>query len=426
MTSITEFINTIIIKKQGAATPSKTVSDAYIKFNGSSVGKNIMHRELSSMFNKQGTIYIGLYIKEEGGIIEPVVESVVEQVVAPVAEQVAETVKMSEYERQCLEIKKQKIAMQEKIAAEKKASEEKIAADKKASEEKDREFEERKLAIQSSLEERKLQAIIDEKEKDRLFEEKKLRVSIEEKEKDRAFMREENNKPRVITILSRSFNPKIDVAMYGTTTNQFLGARESKQRIGYGQFNLTNKVDKDIESSISEIIDSNSEDKIIYNGDNPETIRGIDVDKIPQVLKQIELADEAKEDFLKQVDDIRNALRDGKERTRLPILDHVKLSQDPDKHSKPKHKKHYIRTANKMRIKNNEVVINCYCCDAEYPLDSSAIHRCHNVPDSKGGDWSRSNIFLCCASCNQHMGDKTTVMEFKIGLYARIIDEDLA
>lgn len=63
------------------------------------------------------------------------------------------------------------------------------------------------------------------------------------------------------------------------------------------------------------------------------------------------------------------------------------------------------------------VVIDCYCCGKHMRLNSSEVHRCHNIPKSKGGDWSKNNVYLCCAGCNQDMGNEKSVLEYKIDLY---------
>ena len=57
-------------------------------------------------------------------------------------------------------------------------------------------------------------------------------------------------------------------------------------------------------------------------------------------------------------------------------------------------------------------------------LDASETHRCHNIPNSKGGDWSKDNVYLCCATCNQTMGDAKTVLEFKVDLYVAIESQE--
>ena len=403
MCIIEEFIARHLVEEKGAIAQSKAVSEAYIKFSGSTVGKNIMHKKLCLKFLKIGKAYHGFYIKAEDKQVS-----------------VDSTPKLSEYERQCLEIKKRKLelaaekkASEEKIAAEKKASEEKIAADKIKLKKELKEIDERiaaKIAAQkASLEKEKMAQA-----------ERFKQLDLLEKEKDRAFMREENNKPRVLTILSKGFNPYFDLVGYGNNSKQFIDSSSLKKVIGFSQFDNTNVRDLTIEHKIGDIVESESEDKIIYSGEDSSIIRGIDSEKVSEVLDKIEIDEKAKEDVLAQVSEICNAPKDSSKRLKIPKLDSLRCSQLPDVNSSCLDKKKYIRAINKLRFVDNKIMINCYCCDDEYPLDSPAIHRSHNIPKSRGGDWSKENIYLCCSSCNQDMGNEITVLDYKLDLYLRI------
>ncbi|KAG2980118.1 hypothetical protein PC121_g21501 [Phytophthora cactorum] len=74
-------------------------------------------------------------------------------------------------------------------------------------------------------------------------------------------------------------------------------------------------------------------------------------------------------------------------------------------------------------MKDNDTRILCYCCRKDVSLKSSACHRSHNIPRSFGGDWSINNIYLCCATCNADMEDHYTVLEYKVLLFIRELQD---
>jgi len=431
MPNIAQFIKSCIISKKGATCSSKAVSDAYAAFNGSSTGRNLLHKELNRSFNKEGQTYQGFMIASKK-----------EEVIS---------CKLSSYEQEMIKYKVEKLKLAEKLAAAKAEQDAKLAATKAeqdaklaeklaaAKAEQDAKLAEKLAAAKAEQEALRLRQA-EKLAADRLEHELKLKQMDEEREKalrlmdqefakeesrkKREFIREENNKPRVITMLSRGFNPYLDLVGYGTSVNQFIEADSLKKVIGYGQFNATNSRNLVIEHKVEEIVDSFSEDKTVFAGESSLEVKGIDSDKVKDIISKIkeDVDSDCIEEVLEQVDEIEKAPLSKTERVKIPVLDKLKSKQDPDTF-KEKHKNHYVRAVNKIRSENDKLHINCYTCDKSFEMESSAIHRCHNIPKSKGGDWHRDNVYLCCANCNLQMGNAMSVSEYKISIYTKISEE---
>ena len=99
--------------------------------------------------------------------------------------------------------------------------------------------------------------------------------------------------------------------------------------------------------------------------------------------------------------------------------------QNKLKHKSSKHKSVYAKPVNKIKqMDDGSWTLKCYCCDNNLNLNDDGTHRCHNIPQSSGCDWSIDNIYLCCATCNLNMSNTSTVDEYKVGLFVKILKKN--
>ncbi len=246
-------------------------------------------------------------------------------------------------------------------------------------------------------------------------------IDVEEKQKDRQFMREENNKNRTLTMMTSGYNKYLDLDAFGTNTVQYITGQSLKRVLGFSEFNHTSKVNEALMQSLEAKIEESSEEVIIYEGDVASSEQCVNVDKISDLLEDVHVNTASL--IEKQAIEIKEAPLSKTTRVKLPEMLKLKESQNPELH-KEKDKLHYVKAANNLRTEGDVPMIDCYCCGNPLRLRSSAAHRCHNIPKSNGGDWSKENVYLCCSSCNQDMSNAMSVVEYKIELYVKLSGED--
>jgi len=404
MIQIAEFVSKRVLRCSMSRVLSQDITLAYTEFNGSSVGRNKLHAALKNLpqVSKDKNTYFGIKL----------IEAVKEEKAVDDQKFMLELEEKKAGRKARIAIEEKKLAMEEK-----KLAEERIAREARiASEEKRflQDLAERKADREAKfiLEDKKIDATKE-------LEFAKMNHESSENEKKRNFMGQENNKNRLLTMMTSKYNKYLDLEAYGTNSFQFITGESLKKVIGFNLFDKTNSRDFVKEKQISDIVDSHAEDQIAHVGNSEVKIKGIDIDTIfskvkPDLLEISEVENQIKE--------IIAAPKDDKVRMKIPVMEQLANNQDPNLHKK-KHKTHYLRNVNDAKLEGDKLVINCYTCNDRFELNSSAFHKCHNVPESKGGDWSKDNVYLCCASCNQKMGNSLSVLEFKVELYANISEE---
>jgi 5-methylcytosine-specific restriction endonuclease McrA len=381
--------------------------------------------------------FIGLSIKSVNVPAEQPVNVPAEQPVNVPAEQPA----MSEFNKQLLALKKEKIENEKYIAAQKIESEkelrnmeienEKYIAAQKIESEK----ELRNMEIESEKELRNMKIESDERiAAQKIESEKELKnMDIEEKHKDREFIREENNKNRRM-YSNVNHNRCLDFKAYGTAHTQYITQESMIDIIGLAVFNSNNNINKSTLEVIESEVNARSEDINIYENEITTKVKSINAKDVTEILDKITKIVYSKYKLACNMSDITNSVDYLKYTSTRDLNRSVesnyqksKLSQDAIKNKTEKHKTDYIRNVNKLTTKEgNKMFIRCYCCLSELELKSSACHRAHNIPKSNGGDWSKDNIYLTCATCNQDMGDEKTVLEYKTELFIKFRDLMLA
>ena len=338
---------------------------------------------------------------------------------------------MSLFELETLKLKKLKMEQQEKLKQMELEKQEKL---------KQMELEQQnKLLLQQ---EKLKQMELEQQERLNMMELKhkqhRLEVEVEEKDKDRQFIREENNKNRCMYSKVRS-NQYLDMQVYGTPSNQYIKSDNMIKLINYKTYDAINSYHPVVDNNIKELVNDFSKDTIIYEDTKSETFKTINVSDINKLVEKIietnkpifgeetvlvnntlqKVVHESKEiPFIASRD--QNRYLDSTYTKKLNNQNHVK-----NKSKQPKY--NYVKPVNKLKMLkdnefSNEFSIECYCCSNKINLNDSGCHRSHNIPQSSSGDWSKDNIYLCCATCNSSMSDQLTVEEYKVNLFVKIYE----
>ena len=78
---------------------------------------------------------------------------------------------------------------------------------------------------------------------------------------------------------------------------------------------------------------------------------------------------------------------------------------------KKRGKYYYLRQENEYNV--DTFLLKCYCCLKPININDNECHRSHDIPESRGGNWSKDNIYLCCSKCNSKMGNNFGVHEYR-------------
>ena len=420
---------------------SKVIGDIYNSINNTGKLKFFAYmRDVLGIQRNNGNKYY-LAIKVKPAVVtqevKPVVvtqevkPAVVTQEVKPavVTQEVKPAVvtQMSLFELESLKLKKLKMEQLEKLKQMELEKQEKL---------KQMEIEQQnKLLLQQ---EKLKQMELEQQERLNMMEIKhkqhRLEVEVEEKDKDRQFIREENNKNRCMYSKVRS-NQYLDMQVYGTPSNQYIKSDNMIKLINYKTYDAINSYHPVVDNNIKELVNDFSKDTIIYEDTKSETFKTINVSDINKLVEKIietnkpifgeetvlvnntlqKVVHESKEiPFIASRD--QNRYLDSTYTKKLNNQNHVK-----NKSKQPKY--NYVKPVNKLKtLKDNEFSIECYCCSNKINLNDSGCHRSHNIPQSSSGDWSKDNIYLCCATCNSSMSDQLTVEEYKVNLFVKIYE----
>jgi hypothetical protein len=408
---------------------NKDLLEAYFQYASSTSGRNSLYKHIEQLegVTRTKSHFNGISLQKT---IQKPIES-------------TKVSTQSTYELKCLELKERKLAQQKELKerelAQQKASEiqqkelkERELAQQKASEIQQKELKERELAQQKAseiqrkeLKERELALQKELKDMDLAHAYEMKAIDVCEKEKDRAFMREENNKNRRMHMPIRH-NKYLDFAVYGNPSSQYIERSSMVDVLGFQAFNVSNKYDSIVLDAIESESRTVSKSVCVYENASVKEIDCIDVTDAKKVLENVSKAIDSPNmlDLMNNLESIPSTAVSDECRTIPSRYVSKKNIQDKSIHGKSKHKLKYVKAVNKLRESGGKVLISCACCGLELDLQSSGCHRAHDIPQSDGGDWSIDNVYLTCASCNATMSDHMSVVEYKVELYVKVLENE--
>ncbi len=280
-----------------------------------------------------------------------------------------------------------------------------------------------------------------------------MEMKLAEGERNREFQRIENNKSRALYAVS-SYNRHLDPEVVGTVSKQYVTSDSLRRCIEFNAWDWTGEHNKLAMGSLKNTISSMEEKiEIVMDGKSVEKnvialetaidlTSKVDVGVIPakvvdeglKLVSEIPVDDVSKP-VVEESTAIAVAEIAGSQSMLLKRLVEVPkiASRDEDRHMKKEvdwmvvdqsakkdkakklDKRRYIRSKQSASFGGNgQIFVKCDCCRVSMDLDDGGCHRGHNLPDSRGGSWDKSNIRLICASCNLNMSDKYTIREYKI------------
>ena len=326
---------------------------------------------------------------------------------------------LSAYEQKCIELKERKLTQQKELESIRLAAEEKMRI----------EGEVQRLASEKELDSIRLAA---EKELQQSLKAQDIAVKVElkmidvaEKEKDREFMREENNKNRRMH-MSLRHNKYLDFAVYGTPASQYIERSSLVNVLGFSAYDALTEYKPELLEAIDAEATSVSKCIPVYENASSKHIDMISVIDAMKVVDTISKQADAPRvlDLIGDLEKIQHTAVTDDCRTIPSRYVSKKSIQNKSAHSSSKHKLKYVKAVNKLHEQDGKVLIQCACCHSKIDLQSSGCHRAHDIPQSDGGDWSIANVYLTCASCNASMSDQLSVLEYKVELYVKVIEQD--
>ncbi len=380
-TIIASFVNTHVAFGNGLRASTNSIVEAYVRFNnGSTNGKLKLYTYLQGMeqVSKVRAEFIGLALKDTA--------------------QHSPNVIITAYQQQKIALKEREMAEQTRL------KELKIAK------------REREMAEQTRLKELEMELAVE-------LQQSNHQHAKELKKMEMAFIEKENNKNRKMYLSSGRFNKYLDLQVYGSPAKQYITNDSLVDVLGFSVYNALGDISKDRLCAITDEVDSASEEIPIVEEGATKEVRAVPITKLPEVVHQ--LSDERTKDtlheFASRVETISSIATRDEHRYIATEYERKRGAQEP-KLSKAKNKIEYIRSINNLHMnQSGEWVVECYCCRQTMNLKSGGCHRSHDIPQSEGGDWSKDNIYLCCATCNQTMGNSLTVHEYKATLYAKLV-----
>ncbi len=373
---IQTFIDNRIEFIAGAEVLTTAVRDAYAEHTGATKGKLTLYKMLAAIagVRKDKKSFYGLRLKAQQQAT-PVIES---------------KPQLSLYEKEMLEYKNKKLVQQKECH--------------------DADIEQRcKEMAQKYAEAIELKRMeLDDKDKDR-------QCMAAEKALDRAFMEKENNKNRVLYV-STHFNRFTDFELYGTPSCQYISDKSMRDVLAFSGYrdgvDITKETIKVIERNIAEL----AEPIKIVEKDRTKEITAVSVDNLEKIAAIATEANICPDRLTQKIESVRQAST-GDYRYQMNEVDLKLKLQDSNKHKTAKDKRQYVKARNNITFNDGRIIVKCYCCQKDMDINSSACHRSHDIAQTKGGDWSNDNIYLCCASCNHDMGDELTVIEYTARLF---------
>ncbi len=461
--SIVAFVEAKLIQGANLSTPISAIGHAWSRFNNhSSTGRNNLYKYLSALdgVTKNKTTFTGICLRDPElptTSIQPVVSEEVSSITPT---------PMTAFEAAMIQIELAKVAAMKESDEKKLQSELAKVAAMKESEEKKLQSELAKVAAMKESEEKKLQSelakvaameakiVADNMNAQRQFEIEKQKIESNEKialqqiEAKIFLQREqfkhmslENNKNRqMFNHEHPKFHPLLDLQVYGSHTNQYVVAESLAKNVIANVFvhdvfpglvpkneSLQTEALVAVNEVITEVLSEEIEClPVIGIVHSTKSVPVIDINKVNTSVQTIVDKCSSNGHILNKSHSWIDSL--------VKKCDHIKVVSKQDTFNKryqthyefsrndtsidrnngsPKHK--YLTARNMREIDTNNVeIIRCYVCACPLGIDSKATHRSHNVPKSDGGSWSIDNVRLCCANCNQDMGDSMTIEEYSL------------
>ncbi len=250
------------------------------------------------------------------------------------------------------------------------------------------------------------------------------------KDKEMAFQREENNKNRAIFSPEKA-NRYLDPVVYGTPTQKFITAESFVDNVAFRRFKATGDVEWDGEEELKKIVMDNAELQPVRtpDGNDEAKLLFLTMQTAKDIAKKLNSGEVTMfpkgclDTFIERLEEADKCLRTNYSSmlTEVEYLERTnKEDKKTNKHYRNPLKEAYIRSCNKAyRDKSGKLHVKCTCCDTVLPIDSPDLDRGHDYPDSKGGSWCPSNIYLVCKPCNLSMSNKKTVSECLAEIYGK-------
>lgn len=369
----------------------------------------------------------------------PIVQKVETPIVSVIETPIAAKPVMDEYKMAKLEMMKKKME-EDRLIAEKKMEQERLIAEKKMEEERliaEKQMETKCVLADKQTEQlqMKLATKVELTTKKLELEEKKHLEFIKQKELDRSHSTMENNKNRRMFLFNH--HPYLELQYYGNAASQYQTAFSTKMNI-FTKLAIHESIDQKDDQKVSEIINNVVDKKatllpIVNPTGNLVDEHLVHVKEhaksIEQVLEELKkeniVEPEINHDWVNEVKQQVAIVASVGKRDNLDMMvpSYMEMLTDINKeklNESQKPKASYVKPKNHARINRNdgEMYIRCFTCSNECKLSDSGVHRSHNLPKSKNGSWAKNNIYLCCATCNQSMGNENTIEEYvctKIG-----------
>jgi len=391
---IQTFVNDHIVVNPNAQVSVAMVNARYFSFNhGSTTGKIKLHGLIKSIEGvfKVGSSFTGIELTPE------VVTVTQPQVPAP----------MTEYERKSLELQARDREEARKLEARK------------------LELEVLKLEEARKLQDRKIEST-------ERIESNKIANKLQMQKNDHEFFQIENNKNRKM-YSRKHYNKYLDFELYGTPSSQIVTCDSFARNVMFSIYCSTNDVKyfpkvQELVNNVHETVPVVENDKIVNKpAVHISKAQGL-LDEINSFLDKSKVSNVDFSSIKERISIIPEiAVHDDVEKRFMPSTYCKKLAaQDVYKFERYQLAHCYLRPENRAEtFYNNSRLdnkVSCFCCGYRGILSSKEFQRGHNIPKSKGGDWSNSNIYIICNTCNEAMSNKYTVEEYK----AMLLDKALS
>ena len=402
---IQTFVNEHIVVNPNAQVSVAMVNARYFSFNhGSTTGKIKLHGVIKSIEGvlKVGTSFTGIELTPE------VVTVTQSQVPAP----------MTEYERKSLELQARDQEESRKLEVLKLEETRKLEVLKL-------ELEEAHKLEARKLEDRKLEST-------ERIESNKIANKLQMQKNDHEFFQIENNKNR--KMYSRKHHNKyLDFELYGTPSSQIVTCDSFARNVMFSIYCSTNDVKyfpkvQELVNNVHETVPVVENNKVVNKpAVHISKAQGL-LDEINSFLNTSKVSNVDFSSIKERISVIPEiAIHDDVEKRFIPSTYCKKLAaQDVYKFERYQLAHCYLRPENRAeKFYNNSRLdnkVSCFCCGYRGILSSNEFQRGHNIPKSKGGDWSNSNIYIICNTCNNVMSNKYTVEEYK----AMLLDKALS
>ena len=441
---IQQFIQTQLIQEADASVSTKEVSERFAQFH--SKGRNNMHRALRELTGIEAGVkfYSGyrLTIGEAPAVSAPAVSAPAVSAPAVVATFDIQTLMAA--------MQAQNKADPELIAIEKeKLNEARIARETAMTAEKDRltataelaEKAERAKAERLTV---KAELAFGLKKIDMEMEQKKLDHQRELQEQKLAWGSLENNKPRLLTIMTPNsgFNQYRDLVTYGSPAQKLVETESAVKVLCGTAFVHTTKFVPGREDCFKKAIEEKSTKELVLTKDGERELDVIDIDECEAAARiavdkmiELKLIDDSEElnatacikecikDFIENIAYVKSIHNNLGACTNAVSAHQRAKEREQAKTDKGKsdHRNCYGRCCNRVVASPDGTTSSgeCFTCGARLDFTDAGTHRSHDVAKNLSGSWDRENVYITCATCNLNM-QSNQVIDYKLAKYAEL------